>query len=229
MRPTRWRSSRPSSGSAPSSTPAWAIVAAVLIFVPHLVIDDGRIVGLYLAASSASTGSTSGSRPRSTSPSTCCRCGSSRCWWARREPAPLGSRACCCSWRRSSRSAPGCLSGAPTRCAARAARRRRALLRPRHAGPAEDVVIVGIDEKTLSRPRTGSIPLDRARHAEVIDALNQGRREGDRLRRRVHRAEADEEADTRALRVGACQRRASCSGPPRSRPRRPHLRRRRRR
>jgi hypothetical protein len=27
----------------------WAIVAAVLIFLPHLVIDDGRIVRLYLS------------------------------------------------------------------------------------------------------------------------------------------------------------------------------------
>ena len=29
--------------------PAWGIVAAVLVFVPHLVIDDGRFVMLYLA------------------------------------------------------------------------------------------------------------------------------------------------------------------------------------
>ncbi|HET6550280.1 MAG TPA: DUF3307 domain-containing protein [Solirubrobacter sp.] len=28
---------------------AWAIVAAVLIFVPHMVIDDGRVVRLYLS------------------------------------------------------------------------------------------------------------------------------------------------------------------------------------
>jgi hypothetical protein len=28
---------------------AWAIVAAVLIYVPHLVIDDGRLVALYIA------------------------------------------------------------------------------------------------------------------------------------------------------------------------------------
>jgi hypothetical protein len=27
----------------------WAIAAAVLVYVPHLVIDDGRLVGLYLA------------------------------------------------------------------------------------------------------------------------------------------------------------------------------------
>jgi hypothetical protein len=27
----------------------WAIVAAVLIFVPHLIIDDGRLVALYIA------------------------------------------------------------------------------------------------------------------------------------------------------------------------------------
>ncbi|HWK29716.1 MAG TPA: DUF3307 domain-containing protein [Solirubrobacter sp.] len=27
----------------------WAIAAAVLVFVPHLVIDDGRLVALYLA------------------------------------------------------------------------------------------------------------------------------------------------------------------------------------
>jgi uncharacterized protein DUF3307 len=26
----------------------WAIVAAVLVFVPHLLIDDGRVVRLYL-------------------------------------------------------------------------------------------------------------------------------------------------------------------------------------
>jgi hypothetical protein len=29
--------------------PMWAIVAAVLVYIPHLVIDDGRLVGLYLA------------------------------------------------------------------------------------------------------------------------------------------------------------------------------------
>jgi hypothetical protein len=27
---------------------AWAIVSAVLIFLPHLVIDDGRVVALYM-------------------------------------------------------------------------------------------------------------------------------------------------------------------------------------
>jgi len=27
----------------------WAIIAAVLVFVPHLIIDDGRVVSLYLA------------------------------------------------------------------------------------------------------------------------------------------------------------------------------------
>jgi hypothetical protein len=29
--------------------PVWAIVVAVLIFVPHLMIDDGRFVALYLS------------------------------------------------------------------------------------------------------------------------------------------------------------------------------------
>jgi Protein of unknown function (DUF3307) len=28
---------------------AWAVLAAALIFLPHLVVDDGRIVRLYLA------------------------------------------------------------------------------------------------------------------------------------------------------------------------------------
>ena len=28
--------------------PVWAIVSAVLIFIPHLVIDDGRLVAQYL-------------------------------------------------------------------------------------------------------------------------------------------------------------------------------------
>ena len=28
---------------------AWAIAAAVLIYLPHLVFDDGRVVGLYLS------------------------------------------------------------------------------------------------------------------------------------------------------------------------------------
>ena len=28
--------------------PVWSIVAGVLIFVPHLLIDDGRVVSLYL-------------------------------------------------------------------------------------------------------------------------------------------------------------------------------------
>jgi uncharacterized protein DUF3307 len=27
----------------------WAMVAAVLVFVPHLIVDDGRVVALYLA------------------------------------------------------------------------------------------------------------------------------------------------------------------------------------
>jgi hypothetical protein len=29
--------------------PGWAVAAAVLIFLPHLVIDDGRIVRVYLS------------------------------------------------------------------------------------------------------------------------------------------------------------------------------------
>ena len=29
--------------------PVWGIVAAVLVYIPHLIIDDGRLVGLYLA------------------------------------------------------------------------------------------------------------------------------------------------------------------------------------
>jgi hypothetical protein len=27
----------------------WAVLAAVLVYIPHLIIDDGRLVGLYLA------------------------------------------------------------------------------------------------------------------------------------------------------------------------------------
>ena len=27
----------------------WAVAAAVLVYIPHLIIDDGRLVGLYLA------------------------------------------------------------------------------------------------------------------------------------------------------------------------------------
>jgi hypothetical protein len=27
---------------------AWAILAAILVYVPHLIIDDGRVVALYL-------------------------------------------------------------------------------------------------------------------------------------------------------------------------------------
>jgi hypothetical protein len=27
----------------------WAIVAAILVYVPHMIIDDGRVVTLYLA------------------------------------------------------------------------------------------------------------------------------------------------------------------------------------
>lgn len=29
--------------------PAWALLAAALIFLPHLIVDDGRLVRLYLA------------------------------------------------------------------------------------------------------------------------------------------------------------------------------------
>ena len=29
--------------------PTWAVVSAVLIFIPHLMIDDGRFVRLYLS------------------------------------------------------------------------------------------------------------------------------------------------------------------------------------
>ena len=29
--------------------PGWAVLAAALIFIPHLILDDGRIVRLYLA------------------------------------------------------------------------------------------------------------------------------------------------------------------------------------
>jgi hypothetical protein len=30
-------------------TPGWGVLAAALIFLPHLVVDDGRIVRAYLA------------------------------------------------------------------------------------------------------------------------------------------------------------------------------------
>ena len=47
---TRSPSCPPSCGSPASSTsggPSWR---RVLVFIPHLVVDDGRIVRLYLAA-----------------------------------------------------------------------------------------------------------------------------------------------------------------------------------
>ncbi|MBE2318971.1 DUF3307 domain-containing protein [Solirubrobacter sp. CPCC 204708] len=28
--------------------PAWAVIAGALVFIPHLMIDDGRLVSLYL-------------------------------------------------------------------------------------------------------------------------------------------------------------------------------------
>ena len=59
--------------------PGWALLAAALIFLPHLVLDDGRFVRAYLAnVKRVRRASTSGSRRRSTSPSTCSRCSSSR-------------------------------------------------------------------------------------------------------------------------------------------------------
>ena len=34
---------------ADQRTPGWAVLAAALIFLPHLVVDDGRLVRAYLA------------------------------------------------------------------------------------------------------------------------------------------------------------------------------------
>ena len=45
---TRSPSCRRSSGSATSSSVGWALLAAALVALPHLVVDDGRIVCLYL-------------------------------------------------------------------------------------------------------------------------------------------------------------------------------------
>ena len=33
----------------------WALAAAVLVFIPHLVVDDGRVVRVYLARPPGST------------------------------------------------------------------------------------------------------------------------------------------------------------------------------
>ena len=45
---TRSRSCPPSCGSPASSTPAGPSSPRLLVFVPHLVVDDGRIVRVYL-------------------------------------------------------------------------------------------------------------------------------------------------------------------------------------
>ena len=60
--------------------------------------------------------------------------------------------------------ATGCAEGAG------AEHRRRALQAARRAGPPSDIVIVGVDDKHAGR-RPGTSPLDRARHAKVIEQL----------------------------------------------------------
>ncbi len=53
----------------------------MLIFIPHLIVDDGRVVRFYLARVKRADGFDVGSPRPSTSPSTCSRSASSRCPW----------------------------------------------------------------------------------------------------------------------------------------------------
>ena len=48
-RRTRSRSCRRFVWIADELDPGWAVLAAVLIALPHFVVDDGRLVRLYLA------------------------------------------------------------------------------------------------------------------------------------------------------------------------------------
>ena len=66
--------------------------------------------------------------------------------------------------------------------------------------PPKDIVVVKVDDKTFSdlqKRREDFRPL----HAELIDAPQEGRREGDRLRRPVHRAvrQGHEEDDNKLI------------------------------
>ena len=49
----------------------WAVLTAALIALPHLVLDDGRFLRMYLRRVKRAERSTSASRRPSTSPSTC--------------------------------------------------------------------------------------------------------------------------------------------------------------
>ena len=195
--------------------PVWAIVAAVLIFVPHLMIDDGRVRrALPRARQAASTGSTSGWRRRSTSPSTCSRCSSSRCWWERHEPRAAGLLALLAVALLAV--GVGAASFAGDRRAAAAlelTHGRRPLHAARRAGAAD-----GRRDRrhrrqdARRRPRT-TLPARPHAPREGDRAADQGRRGRDRLRLPVHRAESDDVDADNALIEAVARRRRSCSGP----------------
>ena len=166
-------------------------------------------------ASSGRTASTPGSPPRSTSPSTSSRCGSWRCWSARHEPRR----------RRGSLLAVALVAvGVGLVLDAADALRgvelatvdARFELRGAQEPP-PDVVLVGIDDKTLGAGASGLSDQPQAPRA-TSSSSSQGGRGGDRLRRPVHRAERRRRGRRRALRGRRTTRRASCSARPRSPP-----------
>ena len=72
--------------------------------------------------------------------------------------------------------------------------------RARQPGPPpDDQVLVAIDDFTFTLRRSRTWPFDRSDHAHVIHNLREGRGEGDRLRRAVHRGERQTRRPTLAL------------------------------
>ena len=174
----------------------------LLVFVPHLVVDDGRIVrALPRRASSTSRASTSASPRRSTSPSTCSRCGSWRCCWGPREPARAPAAHAAAARRDGGhRRRRRWRSSAPTRCSAWSTRASTSASRSADSSRRRTTSSSSaIDDKTFDEldvrwPRSGA-----SYHARVIRNLTRAGRQGDRLRRPVHRARPTDDADDDAL------------------------------
>ena len=153
----------------------WALVAAVMVFIPHLIIDDGRLVRSTSRASSGSRASISASRRRSTSPSTCSRCGSWRCSWGPREPPqPPPARPLLVVAMVLVVGAGIVLEATARPARRRAEHGRPALPRPRHPGPALERRHRRGRRQDVQRPR-GALPFNRRWDARVIRQLTKAK------------------------------------------------------
>ena len=191
-RSRRW--SRCASGPPSRCSRACSRAASFLVGA-QLAFNDGTIVGIVppLAAALDGAGGDacwSPTRRRSAGRPRCSTASSRRAG----EPAHAPPARAAAARRGVLRSSPsGCALEAGARAAQRSSSRpsTRASTSAAPQPPPPDVVVVAIDDKTFDELPSPTFPFDRDAARAGDPQPDEGRREGDRLRRPVHRAERE--------------------------------------